>query len=324
MATRKKSFVAPVPDDKSKPKLVIDEGRLSPPPVPPAPPSPLEVKSRSKEQYTRVEEVDPSLAKILLEANVRNRPISPPHVRSLARDMLNGTFRLTHQGIALDRDGRLVDGQHRLSAIIESNTTQRMTVTYNVDPESFHSVDINLQPRSIAQIVGLLRGTKYATAVTAASKILWHVFDENQSQPVRLKWTESEISSILDKFEADLVWTCERVCNCTMLKQAPVIAALAYAAPVSRDQIAGLIATLKSRANMTKTQAACWKALERMGSANNHELRMDMMTMVLKVVMHDLKGENDLQSVSIRSESHLTHPVYGFFRARRKKLGLFI
>jgi hypothetical protein len=318
----KKRIVAPVPDEKSKPKMAIDEGRMSPPPVPPAPTSPLEIKSRSKEQYTRVEDIDPSLAKLLLEANVRNRPISGAHVRSLARDMASGNWRLTHQGIALDRDGRLVDGQHRLSAIVESNTTQKLAVTYNVDPESFHSVDVGIQPRSIAQIVGLVRGTKYATAVTAASKVLWHVLEENHDQPIRLKWTESEVSSMLDKFETDLVWVCERVCNVKMLKQAPVIAALGYAAPVARESVADLIEKLKYRANMTKTQAACWKALERLGTVSTHDRRLDMTTLVLKVIMHHLKGENDLQSISVRSDAHLDQPVYGFFRARRKKLGL--
>jgi len=322
MATKKRSIVVSGSEEKSKPKLSIDDGRLSPPPTPPAPPSPLEVKSRVKEQYTRVEDIDPSLAKLLLEANVRNRPISLPHVRSLARDMVGGSWRLTHQGIALDRDGRLVDGQHRLSAIVESGTTQKMVVTYNVDPESFHSVDVGLQPRSIAQIVGLVRGTKYATAVTAAAKVLWHVLEENHDQPIRLKWTESEVAALLDKFESDLVWVAERSCNVKVIKQAPVIAAFAYAAPVARESVAEIIANMKSRANMTKTQAACWKALERMGGAVNHERRMDMTTMVLKVVMHHLKGEHDLHSVSVRSDAHFNQPVYGFFRARRKKLGL--
>lgn len=318
----KLEIVVPSHEEKVKPKLVIDDGRLSPPPTVPAPHSPLEVKSRSKQQVSHVEDIDPSLAKLLLEANVRNRPISTPHVRSIARDMTNGKWRLTHQGIALDRDGRLVDGQHRLSAIIESQTTQKMVVTYNVDPESFHSVDVGLQPRSIAQIVGLVRGTKYASTVTAASKIVWHILEDNQDQPIRTKWTESEIVALLDVFESDMVWTCERVCNVQLLKQAPAIAALAYAAPVARDVVSDLVDKLKTRANMTKTQAACWKAMERMGSASNHDRRLDMLTMMLKVVMHQIKGDNELTSISVRAESHLNQPVYGFFRARRKKLGL--
>lgn len=318
----KLEIVASPPERNPKPKLVIDETRLSPPPSPPPPISPLEVKSQSRQQYSHIETIDPSLAKVLLEANVRNRPISAPHVKSLARDMMAGKWRLTHQGIALDRDGRLVDGQHRLNAIVESQTVQKMVVTYNVDPEAFHNVDIGFQPRSIAQIAGLLRGSKYTNSTTAASKILWHLLEENHGKNVRMQWTESEVFALLDVFENDLVWVCERVNNCNQLKQAAAVAAFAYAAPVARDEIQDLIARLRSRANMTNTMAACWKALERIGSASSHEKRMDMATMVLKVAMHHLKGDHDVKSVSVRTDAHLNQPVFGFFRARRKKLGL--
>ena len=41
----------------------------------------------------------------------------------IARDMKAGHWRLTHQGIAFDPAGVLIDGQHRLWAIVESDTT---------------------------------------------------------------------------------------------------------------------------------------------------------------------------------------------------------
>lgn len=315
---------APSPEKQARPKIALDEARLAPPPAPPAPPSPLEIKSTSTQQYGRIETIDPSLAKLLLEANVRNRPVSWPHVRRIARDMETGNWRLTHQGIALDRDGRLVDGQHRLHAIVESKTTQRMVVTYNVEPDSFHSIDVAIQPRSIAQVAGLLRGSKYAGAKVAASKVIWYLLEDNREATIRTQWTESEVFKILDVFEPDLHWVAERVNNCNMLKQAPAIAALAFAAPVAREEIADLIARLKSRANMTPNMAACWKGLERVGTAKNHEERITMATMVLKVAMHHVKGENDLTKVYVYTDQPLAQPVYGFFRSRRKKLGLIV
>lgn len=276
------------------------------------------------QQYSRIEVIDPSLARLLLESNVLNRPVSWPHVRRIARDMESGNWRLTHQGIALDRNGKLVDGQHRLNAILESKTTQRMVVTYNVEPESFHSIDIAIQPRSIAQVAGLLRGSKYAGTKVAASKVLWYLLEDNRDATLRIQWTESEVFKMLDIFEPDLHWVAEHVNNCNMLKQAPAIAALAFAAPVARDEIEDLIARLKSRANLTPTMAACWKALERVGTPKNHDERISMATMVLKVAMHHIKGEHDLTKVYVYTDQPLAQPVYGFFRARRKKLGLIV
>lgn len=304
-----------------KPKLAIDESRLSPPPAPPAPPSPLEMKISTTAQFSRIETIDVEVAKLLLQGNVRNRPISMPHVKALARDMLAGKWRLTHQGIALDKDYRLVDGQHRLTAIVESGTTQKMTVTYNVDPESFHSIDVGLQPRSVAQIAGLLRGTKYPTLATAAAKLIWHVLSENVHQPSRTTWTESEVFGVLDVFEADLVWVAERVNGAQYIKQAPVVGALGYAAPVARESIEQFIVAMRSREGMTKTQAAFLKALERMGVARNHDQRIDMFSTTLRALEAHITGE-DLGKIFVRTDNQLQQPVFGFFRARRKKLGL--
>lgn len=286
--------------------------------------STLEGKPSGAQQYSRIEVIDPSLARLLLESNVRNRPVSWPHVRRIARDMVSGNWRLTHQGIALDSDGKLVDGQHRLHAILESKTTQRMVVTYNVEPESFHSIDIAIQPRSIAQVAGLLRGSKYAGAKVAASKVIWYLLEDNREATIRTQWTESEVFKMLDVFEPDIHWVSERVNNCNLLRQAPAIAALSFAAPVARDEIADLIARLKSRANLTPNMAACWKALERVGTAKNHDDKIAMATMVLKVAMHHIKGEHDLTKVYLYTDQPLAQPVYGFFRARRKKLGLAV
>lgn len=327
MSNSKKKLEKPVDHSEplfdKKPKLVIDETKVLSPQPPPAPVSRLDVQSEHKGQYTRVEVIDPGLAKVLLEANVRNRPISAVHVRSLARDMAAGKFRLTHQGIALDVDGRLVDGQHRLSAIIESQTTQRMVVTYNVSPESFQAVDVNGQPRTIAQVVHLCRGTRSATNVVAAVKVLWLVLEQSEGQPIRHKWTQSEVSALLDVFEPDLAWASQLIGSQTkLLKQASVIAAFAYAAPVSREKIGALISTLRSRAAMSKTQAVYWRALERMGTVNNTNDKLDVLTVTLKMIMHELKGEPDQRSIFVKTDQHTQQPVYGYFRSRRKKLGL--
>lgn len=308
-----------------KPKMSIDVTRLSPPPQPPPPLSPLDVKTASKTQYSRIEEIDPALAGLLLQANVRNRPISSVHVAALVRDMLSGNWRLTHQGIALDCDGRLVDGQHRLSAIVASGTTQKMTVTYNVEPDAFHSIDVGIQPRSIAQIAGLIRGTKQSTLSVSAVKIVWHVLEANQHAPVRVSWTEAEVFSVLDVFEADIAWVTGRIKNTTLIRQGPVVAALAYAAPCAREEIADFIDRMVSREGLTKTMAAFWKALERMGSAKNHGDKITMFTVTLRALMLHIKGEDATRMYATSDGAgvqQLDQPVYGFFRVRRKKLGL--
>lgn len=82
---------------------------------------------------TKVVTVTPELAREWLEKNMeRNRPVMKGTVHGYARLMKAGGWNLTHQGIAFDEDGKLMDGQHRLHAVVEANVPVQMNVTYNV------------------------------------------------------------------------------------------------------------------------------------------------------------------------------------------------
>jgi hypothetical protein len=57
-----------------------------------------------------------------LDRNPQNRRIVQSRVSFYAAQMQAGSWKLTHQGIAFDEYGNLVDGQHRLYAVILSGT----------------------------------------------------------------------------------------------------------------------------------------------------------------------------------------------------------
>lgn len=88
-----------------------------------------------------VEVITPEIAASLLERNTGNRAVRRAVVSQLARDMKRGHWQLSHQGIAIAPDGRLLDGQHRLNAIVEAGIPVRMVVARNVSPEAFAVMD---------------------------------------------------------------------------------------------------------------------------------------------------------------------------------------
>ena len=45
-------------------------------------------------------------------------------------------MKVTHQCIAFDKDGNLIDGQHRLAAVLQTRQTVKMTVATNMDQAS--------------------------------------------------------------------------------------------------------------------------------------------------------------------------------------------
>lgn len=59
-------------------------------------------------------EISPEQAAKWLERNDNNRNVNVAKVKKMAKDMREGHWDTTHQGIAIASDGTLVDGQHRL------------------------------------------------------------------------------------------------------------------------------------------------------------------------------------------------------------------
>jgi hypothetical protein len=80
-------------------------------------------------------DVDPATAKQWLDNNLRNRPLKDDVIQAYARDMLNGTWVATHQGVAFNDRDELIDGQHRLRAIVLSGCTVKMMVTFGLPSE---------------------------------------------------------------------------------------------------------------------------------------------------------------------------------------------
>jgi hypothetical protein len=84
---------------------------------------------------TATEVVSPSAARAFLDRNTRNRPLRQSRVEQIVRDIQADRWHLHHQGIAL-APSFVVDGQHRLHAIVQADTPVRMQVTrYDTDAE---------------------------------------------------------------------------------------------------------------------------------------------------------------------------------------------
>lgn len=86
-------------------------------------------------------DITPDIANQLLIQNTGNRTVRTTVVARYSDDMKNGNWGLSHQGIAIDINGNLIDGQHRLLAIVKSGETIPMLVTTGLQPEIFEVID---------------------------------------------------------------------------------------------------------------------------------------------------------------------------------------
>jgi hypothetical protein len=86
--------------------------------------------------------VGPRLALEMLKRNTKNRTVYPTDVQFLASEILAGRWAALADGAAFDNKGVLVDGQHRLFAIIEAKSEVTLTVTFGLHPDARIAVDI--------------------------------------------------------------------------------------------------------------------------------------------------------------------------------------
>ena len=120
--------------------------------------------------------VTPKLAAEWLQNNFVNRPLSEDTVIAYARDMMNGVWTRTHQGIAFNDLDALIDGQHRLHAVIRSGRTVPMMVTFGL-PAKIEGAEMTTmdavdrgKPRSVADQLKIQHGLKNGSAIAMVVK----------------------------------------------------------------------------------------------------------------------------------------------------------
>lgn len=102
-----------------------------------------------KRIHFREEMITPDMASAYLKRNKCNRPLRQNTIKRYSRDMKAGHWELTHQGIAFDKKGNLIDGQHRMHAIIMADCPVAIVVARHVDPKANIGIDSGYNRNSI-------------------------------------------------------------------------------------------------------------------------------------------------------------------------------
>lgn len=116
-----------------------------------------------------LETITPHIAEQLLADQISNRAIRKAKVREWAKDMQSGIWEPIPQPIMIDAEGRLIDGQHRLAAVVQSGCTVTMMVARDVPTEWRRYIDSGTA-RAAADVLKMQNGTKNAQQVQATAK----------------------------------------------------------------------------------------------------------------------------------------------------------
>lgn len=115
--------------------------------------------------------VTPQMAQKWLKTGGKNRAISNSKVKEYADSMKAGKWVLNGEGVLFDSNSKLIDGQHRLSAIILSAITLPLLIIRGIDdPKAFETIDRG-KKRTVSDIVGM-EGIKRSALTAAVAKRL--------------------------------------------------------------------------------------------------------------------------------------------------------
>src|SRR4051794_37109554 len=92
--------------------------------------------------------VTPEMAMRLLDANKLNRPLTSGHAERIAQQIIQGKWRFNGDTIKISEDGDVLDGQHRLFAIIEAKIAVETIIVYGIKRDAFATIDTIRKTRS--------------------------------------------------------------------------------------------------------------------------------------------------------------------------------
>lgn len=152
--------------------------------------------ARSAPPSLQIESIGPPQAERYLRSNVGNRKLSKVTIRRYAADMLRGEWRMNGETIKFDDRGRLIDGQHRLLAIIESGVTVDLAVFRELGRDAFKTIDTG-KVRTPADVLSSLNHPS-PNELGAAMRLLWHYLSASWTDYMRFRMTNTQLVQLLE------------------------------------------------------------------------------------------------------------------------------
>ena len=186
-------------------------------------------------------QVTPELAADWLKRNRRNRSLKATTVAAYAQDMRNAAWLVTHQCVAFDTEGNLIDGQHRLHAVVEARAAVMMVVSTGWPAavekrKTMDAVDRGVQ-RSLADQLHLQHGVEKRQAARVVQ--VCNAIAAGCIGNARInKSTTETILVIYALYQNDLKWLLAQPLKENGLGQATVGACLAMARAVWAEKTA--------------------------------------------------------------------------------------
>lgn len=147
----------------------------------------------------KIETITPNIAQDMLEKSAKNRFLSDQMSQYYASTMSDGEWQENGETIKFadyKSEEKLIDGQHRLRAIVISKTTQRMLVVRGLHEKNIQTIDIG-KKRSNAGMLEI-NGYKNKLNLAAAASICLD-FHTGEFRQKKIRKTPTAILNYVEK-----------------------------------------------------------------------------------------------------------------------------
>ena len=153
-----------------------------------------------------VELVTPAQARQWLADMRTNRAIKPRLVNRYARQMMRGNWHDNGETLKFDTNGRLCDGQHRLTAQVQANVDLYYCIARNVTEKGILDIDTggNRTAGDVFQFNSIANPKNFAAAVHKYFYLQQHQIIVANPNPLTGQCDHSELLDLYNKYEG--VW----------------------------------------------------------------------------------------------------------------------
>ena len=128
----------------------------------------------TKAVVTKVETISPAKAKQWLGNGANgNRRVSRQRVLQYQMEILSGSWDLNGAAIVFDSNGGLLDGQHRLRAVVKADKSIKSVVVRGVPPRGRGTLDTG-KARNVPDLIHMHGASTKNTSVVSAAILLYH------------------------------------------------------------------------------------------------------------------------------------------------------
>ena len=155
--------------------------------------------------------ITPTMARQWLRANTHNRPLTRKHVEFLTQQIDTDQWQQNGSTIVVSDDGQVLDGQHRLHAIMEAGKAVEAIVVYGIDAEAFRTIDTG-RNRSGGDVLAMhyLNATQFLCQ-SVATAARWSIAFAQKNYRTNERISNTDILALVHE-HPDL-WSCAETLN---------------------------------------------------------------------------------------------------------------